>query len=243
MPRFFVDLALTPDAEFHLPEAAARHVQVLRLDAGDEVVLFDGDGGEYSARIVEVAKRRVTVRTSVQSHPDVEAALDITLLQGVSAAERMDYAVQKATELGVTRIIPVEMQFSQGRLSGERAAKRLAHWQGVAIAACEQSGRTRVPEILPACALEDALGHAQSVGQKLTLSPRGLAGLATLPQTTDSVALLIGPEGGLSEGEELIAARAGFVALRLGPRIMRTETAAAVAIALVQARWGDLGQI
>ncbi|UXY15577.1 16S rRNA (uracil(1498)-N(3))-methyltransferase [Chitiniphilus purpureus] len=243
MPRLFLapDAAPVPGARLALPEAAARHAQVLRLQPGDTLTVFDGRGGEYAATVTQMGKRSVEVQIGTFDPAERESPLQLTLIQAVAAAERMDYAIQKATELGVAAIVPVNSAYSQGRLGGERAQKRHAHWQGVAVAACEQSGRTRVPQIAPVADLAKVLAAPPQAGLRLLLSPRGAVSLDALPHEAGAATVLIGPEGGLSREEEDAARAAGFMPLCLGPRVLRTETAAAVTLALLQARWGDLG--
>ncbi|TJZ77431.1 16S rRNA (uracil(1498)-N(3))-methyltransferase [Chitiniphilus eburneus] len=239
MPRLYLDLPLASGAALSLPEDAARHVQVLRLQPGDALTVFDGRGGEYAATVTHMGKRTVEIAVGDHTVVERESPLEIILVQAIAAAERMDYAIQKATELGVTRIVPVNSAYTQGRMAGERAEKRRAHWQGVAAAACEQSGRTRVPDIALVQDLPTLLATPPSVELKLLLSPRGTATLATLPTKATGIALLVGPEGGLSPDEEASAIAAGWTGLALGPRVLRTETAGATLIALLQARYGD----
>ncbi|WP_255988404.1 16S rRNA (uracil(1498)-N(3))-methyltransferase [Chitinolyticbacter albus] len=239
MPRLHVDLPLACGLAIELPEDASRHAQVLRLQPGDAVTLFNGQGGEYAATVSKMGKRSVSVDVGAHDPVERESPLKLVLIQAVATAERMDYAIQKATELGVHQIRPVNSTYTQGRMSGERAEKRLAHWRGVAIAACEQSGRTRVPQITAVTDLADLLTHPVDAELKLLLSPRGAVRFHALPAQVASVAVLIGPEGGLSAAEEDAARAAGYTALILGPRVLRTETAAATVAALLQARYGD----
>lgn len=237
MPRFFLEMPLAAGQSFNLPENVARHVQVLRLQPGDDITLFNGQGGEYAAKITEMAKRYIAVEVLAWDAEDKESPLELTLVQAISASDRMDYTIQKASELGVSRIQPVISEYCQQRLSGERAEKRLAHWQAIAVSACEQCGRTRIPVILPAIKFEAAL--AQQAELKLLLSPIGAIRQQELPATARSAAVLIGPEGGFSDAEEALAIAAGYTPLILGPRIFRTETVAPVIAALLQSRYGD----
>ncbi|GGP25836.1 16S rRNA (uracil(1498)-N(3))-methyltransferase [Silvimonas amylolytica] len=239
MPRFFVDHTLSVDNAFNLPEGPARHVQVLRMQPGETITLFNGEGGEYEARITLMGKRDVAVIVIGFAPENRESALRTILIQAVSAAERMDYTIQKATELGVTEIWPVHGAYSQQRLSGERAQKRLAHWQGVAQSACEQSGRTRIPQILPVTSLDEALARAPKDATRLLLAPGAATRLAALPAPQTQVVLLVGPEGGLSDGEESAARASGFEGVVLGPRILRTETAGPAVLSVLQALFGD----
>ena len=240
VPRFFTGAPLRAGGSTQLPEEAAHHaVHVLRLRAGDALTLFDGRGGEYGARIA--AMERLRVRVDVLAHQAIEreSPLAVTLVQGISAGERMDFTVQKATELGVAALQPVVAARSTGRIAGERAAQKRAHWQRVAIAACEQCGRNRVPEVLAPVALEDYCRRAAPAGA-LLLSPEsrlalrqaaaGLRGAATLAA---------GPEAGFTAQEEALLAQAGFLPVRLGPRVLRTETAALAALAALNTLAGD----
>lgn len=239
MPRFFVDLSLSAAARLDLPDDAARHVQVLRLQPGDALTLFNGEGGEYAAVVAEMGKRHVTVEVGERLDASRESPLALTLVQALSAAERMDYTVQKATELGVTRLQVVQSAYCAVKLGAERVEKRLAHWQGVSRAAAEQCGRTRLMEILPPLRFNDYLGATPAADLKLLLSPIEGRRLDALPATAGSAIVLIGPEGGFSEQEEADARAAGFMSLLLGPRIFRTETVAPVIAALLQERYGD----
>ena len=235
-PRLFVAHELKPGAKIGLPEQAAHHVaRVLRLREGEAVVLFDGHGGEYESRVYMPGGGHVVAEVGERHDIERESPLAVTLLQAVSTGEKMDYTVQKAVELGVAAIHPVLAERSVVRLSGERAAKRLAHWRRVAIAACEQCGRNRVPPIAEPVPLEQYRPEPGST--KLLLSPSGegsLRGLAKGPVT-----LAAGPEAGFSEEEESWLARAGFTPVRLGPRVLRTETAALAALAALNALTGD----
>jgi len=213
---------------------------VLRLIPGDPVVLFDGRGTVHDAVIVSCARGAVSVRVSASRSEDRESPLKVTLAQAVSSGERMDYTIQKAVELGVHAVQPLLSERCVVRLSGERAAKRLAHWQGVVAAACEQCGRNRVPEVLPLLSLRDWLEQPMSPdGLRLLLAPDAATGLRELPRPPGVVTVLAGPEGGLTAVEADDAGRAGFLPLRLGPRVLRTETAAVALLAAMQALWGD----
>lgn len=223
------------------PEQAHHVVRVLRLKAGDSVILFDGRGGEYAAVITALAKAGVTLNVAERAGVDRESPLAVTLAQAISSADRMDYTIQKAVELGVMRIQPLESSRSIVRLDPVRAAKRGAHWQAVAVAACEQCGRNRVPEVAPVLPLPAWLGRAaaQAGVPRLLLSPRAQANLRDLPPPPREVLLLAGPEGGLSPHEQDDAQSAGFTPVKLGPRVLRTETAAVAALAAMQVLWGD----
>lgn len=238
-PRFHVATRLSPASLCTLPAEAARHAaQVLRLRAGDALVLFNGEGGEYSGRIEDIHRGEVLVRVLAHSVVERESILQVHLAQGISSGERMDYTLQKAVELGVASIQPLAMLRSVVKLDAERARKRMVHWQHVVSAACEQCGRNRVPGVTPPLALEHWLA-AQPSGDKLILAPEGDTGLATVAPPAGPLWLLAGPEGGFDERESALARAAGFRSLRLGPRILRTETAALAALAAMQALWGD----
>ncbi|MEC5398228.1 16S rRNA (uracil(1498)-N(3))-methyltransferase [Uliginosibacterium sp. H1] len=243
--RFHCPVAISVGVEMPLPEEAAHHAaRVLRLAEGDAVVLFDGEGGEYAARLVRVG-REVWVRVESHAAADRESPLTVSLVQGLAVADKMDWIVQKATELGVAAVHPVAASRSVMKLTGDRADKRVAHWQGVAVAACEQSGRNRVPVVSPVRSLAQWLADwragAGKAGQCWVLDPQGAIPLARMAPPAGPVALLIGPEGGWTE-QELVAIRgAGAQAVTLGPRILRTETAGLAALAAMQGLWGDFG--
>ena len=242
IPRIYQPGTLHTGLRLTLPDSAANHVaRVLRLQPGAPLALFNGEGGEYAATLLSVAKRSVEVELGEYHATATESPLTLTLAQGVAKGERMDYVVQKATELGIVRIVPLITEHCAVNLSGERMEKRLRHWQAVAISACEQCGRNTPPQLVSPVALETWLQQAL-LGIGITLDPRATQTLNDLPTTTEAATVLIGPEGGLSEREIALARAAGYHALRLGPRILRTETAALAAVALAQARWGDLGR-
>ncbi len=226
-----------------LPPSQAHHAtRVLRLKRGETVILFKGDGAEYAAVVVDANRDRVALDVTGRQTVDREAPFAVTLAQAVSSGERMDYTVQKAVELGVAAIQPLEARRGVVRLSAERAPRRIAHWQAVAIAACEQCGRNRVPPVLPLARLDAFLaarGGQPGNERRVLLSPRAVRRLRDLDRPPGAVVLLSGPEGGLSPEEERAAERAGFLPVRLGPRVLRTETAAAAALAAMLALWGD----
>jgi 16S rRNA (uracil1498-N3)-methyltransferase len=236
-PRFHVPFPLAAGAEIELPERAARHVAVLRLTRGDAMILFDGLGGEYAAQLTRVSRDTAHARIGKRDPVERESPLAITLAQCVSSGDRMDFTLQKATELGVRRIVPLESERSIVRLSRERAERRLAHWRGIVSAACEQSGRNRVPEVGPIAGLDEFLA-APGDGQRLLLSPEATRDLKALPGG-HAVSLLVGPEGGLSPAERARAHAKGYAPVRFGPRVLRTETAPLAAIAAMQVLWGD----
>ena len=239
--RVFVDEPLATGRELRLATAAAAHVsRVLRLGVGDELTLFDGNGSEYSAAIIESRGTTLRVRVGAQRSIDRESPLRITLVQGISRGERMDWVVQKATELGVAAIVPVTTERSVVKLDARQAQKKSDHWSAIAISACEQCGRNRLPEFAPPAAFERWLAEAPRDGTRVLLDSRANAGLSSIGQSS-AVTLLIGPEGGLAPQERETAARSGFEPVRLGPRILRTETAAIAAISALQAILGDSG--
>ena len=239
--RVHVDAPLAGRRTCELTGSAAHHVaRVLRLRAGAPLVLFDGAGGEYLATIAALGENRVSVAIGEYSAADHESALELTLAQGISRADRMDLVIQKATELGVTRIVPIATQRSVMRGEETQARRKLEHWRGIAIAACEQCGRNRLPQIEAPLAWQRWLSARASPGLSLLLSRRSATPLGDAVTGAAGVELLIGPEGGLTPEEETAALAAGFRAVRLGPRVLRTETAAIAAIAAIQHQIGDL---
>lgn len=241
MTRIFVATTLTAGAVLDLPDEAARHVaQVLRMRAGEALTLFDGSGGEHAAVIVDAGRRDVRVRIDAHHPVDRESRLDVTLAQCVSKGDRMDYTIQKAVELGVSRIVPLLSERSVVKLDAERWDKKLEHWRGVAVSACEQSGRTRVPEVAAVQKLDAWLAAPADGRLRLVLAPTESVSLRTLDAAA-TIALLIGPEGGLSDPEIAAARRAGCIGIGLGPRVLRTETAGVATLAALQVLWGDLG--
>lgn len=239
LPRFYCREALAPGAHVELPEPVARHaVRVLRLPPGAPMVLFDGRGGEYPARIERIERDRVVAELGAWQDVERESPLAITLVQALQVGEKMDFTIQKAVELGVRDIVPVESRRSVMRLAGERAAKRVAHWQGVAASACEQCGRNQVPLVAPLEKLENWLARPSHAALRLMLAPDAEQTLVEIAPAGE-VQLLIGSEGGLDPQEVIAATQAGFRAVRLGPRVLRTETAGLAALAAMQAIWGD----
>ena len=239
-PRIYSDQPLTVGDEITLEQRPSHHLaQVLRLKPGVEVTLFNGDGHDYPSQLQATGKRAVVARITDRGEPEPLPLLPIELGIGISKGERMDFAVQKAVELGVATITPLITQRCVVRLSAERMEKRLAHWRNTLISACEQSGRRRLPELRPSCRLEEWLEKGQQLG--ILLDHRASHRLQELPppQPGESVRLLIGPEGGLTDEERIVAANAGFRGVRLGPRVLRTETAPLAAIAAIQTLWGD----
>ncbi|MNM62895.1 Ribosomal RNA small subunit methyltransferase E [compost metagenome] len=236
LSRFFIDAPLSI-GEHDLPEAQAHYIgRVLRMAVGDAVQLFDGSGQEFRGHLLEVGKKSVRVQLDEAFAGQADSSLQVHLGQGLSRGERMDWAIQKATELGVSAITPIVSERCEVRLKDERADKRLAHWRQVAISACEQCGRSSVPIIHTPQLLADWL-KACDQDLKLVLHP--VAEPMVSHQQPATLAFLIGPEGGLSEAEVEQAKAAGFHAARLGPRVLRTETAPVVALAVAQQLWGD----
>lgn len=243
--RVYTAQPLTAGARVTLESRPARHLlQVLRLKAGDALVLFNGDGYDYPG-LLAVARRDVAEVTLASAsgddkpEPEPAPALAIELALGISKGERMDFALQKAVELGVSRLVPLFTGRGLVRLSGDRLARRQQHWEGVVISACEQSGRRRLPEVGGARGLTDWLGEAS--GPALLLDHRADRGLDQLaPPPEGRIALLVGAEGGLTPAEREAALAAGLTGARLGPRILRSETAPLAAIAAIQILWGDL---
>ena len=241
LTRSHVAMPLAVGQEVVLPEDAAAHlVRVLRLQPGDACVLFNGDGHDYEARIVAAGKREARADVLSARRVDNEAPLRVTLLQGIARGEKMDWILQKATELGIARILPASSDRSEVKLDAQRADKRLAHWRGIVVSACEQSGRATLPEVAAPQSLAQAA--AMREGRGFILDPFAEASLSSLRGIQlHACTLAIGPEGGWSprDREHLVAA--GYEGLKLGPRVLRTETAGIAAIAALQAACGDLG--
>ena len=241
LTRVHVAASLAPGSEIDLPEPAAVHLaRVLRLQVGDGFVLFNGDGRDYPACVAAIGKRLLRAQVGEPVAAAQESPLRIVLLQGLARGEKMDLILQKATELGVAQVRPLSSQRSEVKLDAERAAKRVAHWRNVVIAACEQSGRARVPEVVAPDTLTGVLQGLPHEGMRVILDPNGSLSFTGLELPGDRlVVLAVGPEGGWSplDRQQLLAA--GFLGLRMGPRILRTETAALAAIAALQSRFGD----
>ncbi len=239
--RVYTDQPLAVGRLLALEEAPARHIRtVLRLRAGDEMILFDGSGTDFRARLTLVAREAVEAETLEAVRTEPEARLPITLVQAVAKGEHMDYALQKAVELGISRFVPVFTQHGVVRLQGERLTRKREHWRRVAIGACEQSGRTRLPEIGRAQPLEAWLAEPAEATTRLVLDPGAKHSLKDINAPSGEVQCLIGPEGGLSGAEVDLARAAGFQPIRLGPRTLRTETAASAVVTAIQILWGDL---
>lgn len=239
IPRIYTDTPLQAGAEAQLDDNAARHVgRVLRMQPGQALSLFNGDGQDYRALIASAGKKNVTVQVEQPTANGSESALEIVLGQTLSKGDRMDYAVQKATEMGVSRIVPLSTEHCDVRLKSDREDKRLSHWRSVAISAAEQCGRARVPDILPVMNITEWLEYSRRCDLRLVLHHRTKQSLDSLAKP-NSVALMIGPEGGLSADEIAQAEKSGFLPIALGPRVLRTETAPVAAMALCQWLWGD----
>ena len=245
IPRVFVDEALSCGSVFALPDPAARHVhRALRLAIGAPLVLFNGLGGAYEAHIEAIDARIVRVRVGALCRDDREPTLELGLAQAISKGAKMDYTIQKAVELGVSWIQPLFAERSVVRLDRERAPARLARWREVARSACEQCGRNRVPMIRPVVELPRWMSEGQDDSNagvtRLVLDPAAATSVSRIAEVQSSVWMLVGPEGGLTPGEISGAEQAGFQPVRLGPRILRTETAAVAAVTIAQWLWGDL---
>jgi len=238
VPRFFAPVQLSPGAEIELPERVAHHCAVLRLRRGDAVTLFTGEGGEFSAELTRISRGDTRACVISRQTPERESPLAIALAQCVSSGDRMDATLQKSTELGVSRIVPIVSERSVVRLSSNRADRRVDHWRNVVIAACEQCGRNHVPEVAAITDFAAFLNQTGGDGLRVLLVPDSDRDLKQLEPPRE-VTLLVGPEGGLAPDERQRAERSGFVPIRFGPRVLRTETAPLAAIAAMQALWGD----
>ena len=240
VPRIHIDATLHAGSEVTLPLQAGEHVaRVLRLPRGAPLILFNGAGREYDARLAALAKRAVTAEILAVREVDREAPLPLTLAQGIARGEKMDWILQKATELGVARIVPLVTERTEVRLDDDRADRRRAHWRSVIAAACEQCGRNRLPTVEAPQPLDRWLAGLAPGALRLALLPDGEAALRQLPQMENGAILVVGPEGGLSAHDAALLRQTGFRALRLGPRILRTETASLAALAALQALYGD----
>lgn len=239
VPRFFCNQVIAGPGEQVLPERVAHHaVRVLRMSDGDPLVLFDGTGIEARARLLR-RERTWWVRVEAFGHVSRESSLQVVLVQALAAADKMDWIVQKAVELGISAIQPVRAERSVVRLGGERAERRLVHWQQVAVSACEQSGRNRVPEVRPILDLEGYLAANSDGARRLVLEPLGGIGLSAMDTPSGAIHFLVGPEGGWTASESGACRVAACEAVTLGPRILRTETAGLAAVAAMQVLWGD----
>lgn len=241
MPRFYCPPPLPSSGTFDLPPDVAHHAtRVLRLREGDPVQIFDGLGNERHGVIAEPGGKHVAVGGITAVDSDRESPLKVLLAQALSSSEKMDWVIQKATELGVAEIQPIDTERSVARLSAERATKRLEHWQQVAISACEQCGRNTLPQIYAPLDIMVWLRQMQKVTDaKFILLPQGATSLHAQAKPPGRVALLIGAEGGFTQAESDTALRCGFTPIRMGARVLRTETAAITGLAALQTLWGD----
>lgn len=238
MPRFYLPTDLALNTTFRLPENIVRHIHVLRLNTGDSITLFNGTGNDFDATLQAIGKRHAECHITAQRQPENESPLAITLVQAISSGERMDFTLQKSVEMGVRTIQPIISERCVVRLSGERAEKRVQRWQDIVIAACEQSGRSIVPTVLPIVSFSDYLRQMPPELHLMMSLRRAttLRGIAPAPQT---LRLMIGPEGGWTPAEEQAALEAGVQTITLGKRVLRTETASLAALAAMQVLWGD----
>jgi 16S rRNA (uracil1498-N3)-methyltransferase len=239
LTRLFVQIPLAPDTTVELPADTAAHmVRVLRARSGDALILFNGDGSEYQGSIETIRGTRVTVSLTQGRLVDRESPLRVTLVQAIPRGDRMDFVIQKATELGVARIVPVLSSRSVVRLNERQYESKLEHWRGVAVSACEQCGRNRIPDIVPPLELLDHLGAPSEIGVRWVLDPESAASPAV--EAPAQIEVTIGPEGGFSPPELDAMHLAGLRGIRLGPRVLRTETAALAALTYLQIRFGDM---
>jgi 16S rRNA (uracil1498-N3)-methyltransferase len=241
MPRFYCPVPLAVGLAVQLPEHVAHHVQVLRMQTGDLVTLFNGEGGEYTASITSIDKKRGNVEVKAFSPREAELPYAITLAQALPEGTKLDWIIEKSVELGAASIQPLSAQRCVVRLSSERAEKKQAHWQAVIVAAAEQSGRNRLPLLSVVNSLSDWLGRSD-LHKRILLSPRGEQSLSDWArhQPHQALALLIGPEGGFTDAEEALACSHGALMLSMGPRVLRTETAGLAALAALNAIWGEM---
>ena len=238
--RLFCPINLAHRRQANLTSGAAHHaIRVLRLKLGDEVRLFNGEGGEYEASIHRVDKDSVTVDIGRHHEIEHESKLKVCLAQAITTGDKMDYTLQKAVELGVARIQPLQTNRAVVRLNQERAEKRLQHWQNIVVSACEQCGRNTVPKVAPILSFEEWVASTDKTATRLMLSPFAEQSLRDCPAPTGDVNLVIGPEGGLNQEEVAFAQVKGFTSVRMGPRVLRTETAPLAALAAMQILWGD----
>lgn len=238
--RIFVDADLTSGCELALDDTAATHVaRVLRLRVGEPVIVFNGEGGEYAAVVSHIDRRGVMVRLGEYADPERESPLAIKLVQGLVSGDKFDWIVQKAVEIGVSAIQPVQCERSVARLQPEKEERRMEHMRRVAVSACEQSGRNRLPDIAPPLGLVEWLAARQSQAPLLMFHPSATQSLGDLRLPNRAVELLIGPEGGFTDNELKLAAARGAMHVGLGPRVLRTETAGVAVAAVLQARFGD----
>ncbi|MDC8757255.1 16S rRNA (uracil(1498)-N(3))-methyltransferase [Janthinobacterium fluminis] len=241
MPRFFCPQPLTLGAVIDLPETVAHHIHVVRLTPGEAITVFNGEGGEYTAVLCSVDKKRASAELKAFAPRDAELPYAVTLAQALPEASKMDWIVEKAVELGVAAVVPLAAQRCVVRLSAERAEKKHGHWQGIVVAASEQSGRNRLAQLAPLHDFQAWIAQ-QDLHRRILLSPRAEQSLADWArhQPPQALTLMVGPEGGFSEAEENAALAHGALALSMGPRVLRTETAALAALAALNGAWGGM---
>ena len=241
MPRFYIPLPLAVGQLVNLPDTVAHHIQVLRLAQGDAITLFNGDGGEYTATLTHIERRGASVEIKAHNAREVELPFAVTLAQALPEGSKMDWIIEKAIELGVSGFQPLAAQRCVVRLSAERAEKKMGHWRGIIESASEQSGRNRLAMLAPLQDYKQWITQ-QDMHRRIILTPRAQQSLPDWArhQGPQAVTLVIGPEGGLSEQEEEAALRHGALALSIGPRILRTETAALAAVGALSALWGGM---
>ena len=241
MPRFYCPQSLAIGMHLSLPDQVAHHIQVIRMQVGETVTLFDGNGGEYTASITQMEKKRVHVEIKTFSPHETELSYAITLAQALPEASKMDWIIEKAMELGVTAIQPLAAQRCVVRLNQERAEKKQSHWQGIIHAAAEQSGRNRLAHLAPLSDFTSWIKQSD-LHTRILLSPRAEQSLADWARhhPPQAVSLMIGPEGGFTEAEENLACEQGALMLSMGPRVLRTETAGLAALAAINAIWGEM---
>jgi len=241
MPRFYCPDALAIGTVLSLPDAVAHHIQVIRMQHGNAITLFNGEGGEYTAVITQIEKKRVSAEVKTFSPREVELPYSITLAQALPEASKMDWIIEKAVELGAAAIQPLAAQRCVVRLNSERAEKKHLHWQGIIQAAAEQSGRNRLSQLAPLSDFSGWVGQSD-LHKRILLSPRGEDSLSdwVRHQPAQALCLMIGPEGGFSEAEENLACQHGALMLSMGPRVLRTETAGLAALAALNAIWGEM---
>jgi 16S rRNA (uracil1498-N3)-methyltransferase len=239
-PRLYCPMAIAEQTTLALPENAAHHAaRVLRLEAGDEVTLFNGEGGEYRAELADLRGATVSVRVLAYDPVERETPLAVTLVQALVSSDRMDYAVQKAVELGAAAIQPIVTERTVGRLDSTRAAKRRSHWQNIVVSACEQCGRNRIPDVHELIPFADWLERPSSASQRWLFAPEAQEGLKALRPSQEKIEAMVGPEGGFTSQEVSAARSSGWHAVRLGPRVLRTESMGAAILAAINALWGD----
>lgn len=237
--RIYIDLDLTVQKQLELPEVAGNHVgRVLRMRTSDPLILFNGKGGQFNAKIISVNRAKVKVEISAFSDEERESSIQIELGQSLSKGEKMDFTIQKAVELGISKITPLITSYSNVRLDENKLEKKLEHWRKVIISACEQCGRNTLPELANISKIDDWMTHTKA-DLKLLLAPDAESSLSDLDEKPETICVVIGPEGGLSRSENRSLENNGFIGIRLGPRILRTETAGLTAVAALQNQFGD----